>query len=79
LTTDIRHISGRDNVVADALSSVEAITIPVTSEALAALQEEDEDLHTLLGRDISLRLENIHFPGTTVTLYCDTSAGKPRR
>ena len=29
-TTDIRHICGRDNIIADALSRVEAISIPVT-------------------------------------------------
>jgi hypothetical protein len=58
---------------------VEAITIPVTSEALAASQEEDEELRTLLERDTALRLEKMNVPGTTVTLYCDTSAGKPRQ
>jgi cleavage and polyadenylation specificity factor subunit 1 len=33
--TDIRHISGQDNVVADALSRVESITAPPSYEALA--------------------------------------------
>jgi cleavage and polyadenylation specificity factor subunit 1 len=32
-TTDIRHISGQDVVVADALSRVEVITAPVTQGA----------------------------------------------
>jgi cleavage and polyadenylation specificity factor subunit 1 len=35
-TTDIRQIPDQDNIVADALSSVEAITAPVTHDALAA-------------------------------------------
>jgi cleavage and polyadenylation specificity factor subunit 1 len=40
-TTDIRHISGQDNVVADALSRVEAVCTSVSSEALAASQATD--------------------------------------
>jgi cleavage and polyadenylation specificity factor subunit 1 len=35
-TTDIRHISGQDNVVADALSRVESVTAPPSYETLAA-------------------------------------------
>jgi cleavage and polyadenylation specificity factor subunit 1 len=76
-TTDIRHISGKDNVVAEALSRVETITTPVTPDVLATSQEKDEELRTLLERDTALRLERTHVPGTTVTLYCDISAGKP--
>ena len=55
-TTDIRHISGRDNVVADALSRVEVITAPVTHEALAAAQESDDELRTLLVSTTALQL-----------------------
>jgi len=47
-TTDIRHISGQGNVVADAISRVEVITAPVTHEALAAAQENYDELQTLL-------------------------------
>jgi cleavage and polyadenylation specificity factor subunit 1 len=39
-TTDIRHISGQENIVADALSRIEAITAPPTHDALAAAQDE---------------------------------------
>jgi cleavage and polyadenylation specificity factor subunit 1 len=35
-TTDIRHISGQDNIVADALSRVESVTAPPSYDALAA-------------------------------------------
>ena len=37
-TTDIRHISGQDNVVADALFRVEAVCDSVSPEALAEEQ-----------------------------------------
>jgi len=77
-TTDIRHISVQDNVVADALSRVEVITAPVTHEALAAAQDSDDELRTLLVSTTALQLKKILIPGTSVKLYCDTSAGKPR-
>jgi cleavage and polyadenylation specificity factor subunit 1 len=35
-TTDIRHISGQGNVVADALSPIESVTAPPSYDALAA-------------------------------------------
>jgi cleavage and polyadenylation specificity factor subunit 1 len=47
-TTDIRRIYGQDNIVADALSRVEVITTPVTHDALAAAQADDDELRTLL-------------------------------
>jgi hypothetical protein len=76
-TIDIRHISGQDNVVADALSRFEEITAPVTHEALAAAQENDDELRTPLVRTTALQLERILIPGTSVELYCDISSGKP--
>jgi len=77
-TTDICHISGQDNVVADALSRVEVITAPVTHEALAVAQENDDELRTLLVSTTALQFEKILIPGTSIELYCDTSSGKPR-
>jgi cleavage and polyadenylation specificity factor subunit 1 len=76
-TTDIRHISGQDNDVADTLSRVEVVTTLVSHDALAAAQEDDE-LRTLLGSTTALQLTKILIPGTSVELYCDTSSGKPR-
>jgi len=75
--TDNRHISGQDNVVADALSRVKVITAPETHEALAAAKENDDELRTLLVSTTALQLERL-IPGTSVELYCDTSSGKPR-
>jgi cleavage and polyadenylation specificity factor subunit 1 len=77
-TTDIRHISGQVNIVADALSRVELITTPVTHDALAAVQDDDDELRTLLVSNTSLQLEKLLIPGASFELYCDTSAGKPR-
>ena len=75
-TTDIKHISGQD-MVADALSRVESVTAPPSYDSLAGSQDDDE-LQAILGSTTDLRLEKLPIPGTTVSFYCDTSAGKPR-
>jgi hypothetical protein len=74
----VRRISRQDNVVADALSRVESITSAPSSDALAASQEYDGELRALLASDTALRLEKQQIPGTAVSIYCNTSAGKPR-
>jgi hypothetical protein len=55
-TTDIRHISGQGNVFADALSRVESVTVPPSYDALAASQDGNGELRTLLGSTTALRL-----------------------
>jgi cleavage and polyadenylation specificity factor subunit 1 len=77
-TTDIRHISGQDNVVTDALSRVESISTPPSCDAVAASQDSDDELKTLRQSNIYLRMEKLPIPGTTVSIYCDISAGRPR-
>jgi cleavage and polyadenylation specificity factor subunit 1 len=80
-TTDIRHISGQENIVADALSRVEGITTPVTHNALATAQRNDEELQALLSSSTSLKLTKFSVPqiwGNNLLLYCDTSSGTPR-
>lgn len=77
-TTDIRHISGKDNLTADALSRIEAISTPPDYERLARLQTEDSELKELLSKGSSLQLHPIPLPGTDVSIYCDTSNSKPR-
>jgi hypothetical protein len=77
-TTDIRNISGQDNVVADALSRVESVNAPPSYDALAALQDSDDELRTLLGSSTVLLLEKLPIPSTMVSIYCDTSAGTSR-
>jgi cleavage and polyadenylation specificity factor subunit 1 len=67
-TTDIRHISGQDNVVADALSRVESVTAPRLFDALATSQDSDDELRTILGSTTALRLDKLFIPGTTVSI-----------
>lgn len=77
-TTDIRHISGKDNVVADPLSRIEEITQPIDLNKLASSQITDTELEQLLHSDTSLRLKKVKLPGTHAELYCDESTTTPR-
>jgi hypothetical protein len=76
-TTDIRHISRQDNVVADALSCVESITAPPSYDALVASQDSDDEHQTIRQSNTALRLEKLPISGTMVTIYCGTFAGRP--
>lgn len=79
-TSDIRHISGQLNVVADALSRVAAINVPVALdyEAIAKDQQQDSELTQLLQAPTSLKLELRRTCLSSVPLYCDVSQQKVR-
>ena len=77
-TTDIKHISGKDNVVADPLSRVKALHVPVSFETLAELQSCDPGLSKLLQEGSSLVLEKVQVPGERTFVYCDVSTTPPR-
>ena len=81
-TTDICHLKGESNVVADALSRMEAITRGESLESLvkriARMQEEDEELRNYLGADQALQLKSVVHPEFNVSLYCDHSTAKLR-
>lgn len=72
-TTDVRHIAGEENVVADALSRVEAIEKAVSLEELVEEQSGDKELKALLTEEGGLRWKKTQAPGTTLSLYCDHS------
>ncbi|XP_076299334.1 uncharacterized protein LOC143218180 [Lasioglossum baleicum] len=77
-STDIRHISGQDNVVADALSRINAIDESIDFEKLAVSQAADAELQNFLRGDTSLILENVTIPGSTKTgtdTYLPASTG----
>lgn len=75
-TTDIRHISGTDNVPADAFSRVEVVHA-IDYKALADEQTNDEDLRKAKDANtLDIRKSNI--PGVEDSIYCDFSTGKAR-
>lgn len=71
-TTDIRHVSGKDNVVADALSRIETIACPIQIDyqLLSTKQREDIELPTLMQKtNIQLKKMKIQ----DYDIYCETS------
>lgn len=86
-TTDIQHIKGKNNVVADALSRVgdnensalEPVQVDIVR--LAQAQENDDELKSLLASssrpsNSKYKLEKFSFP--SFELFCETSTGTNR-
>lgn len=77
-TTDIRYISGKDNVVADTLSRVEELQQPIDLDLLAESQRSDQELAQYLSGNFSLRLKKLKLLNSSAELYCDVSTPSPR-
>jgi len=77
-TTDIRHVSGDENVVTDALSGTEELKSSIDYSMQAKSQKTDEELKKFKQSKSGLRLEKIDFLGTGGTIFYDTSIGTPR-
>ena len=78
-STDVRHVSGKDNVVADALSrpDISAIYLPtIDYRQLAADQATSEEITAYKTSITGLRFDDVQFDDCTV--LCDVSMGKPR-
>ena len=80
-TSDIRHVKGKDNPVADALSrmDVNAVTVPplhIDYALIATAQQNDPDLSQL--NSTSLHLQALPLPDSTDTILCDMSTASPR-
>ncbi|GFX86507.1 retrovirus-related Pol polyprotein from transposon 17.6 [Trichonephila clavipes] len=58
-TTNIVHIPGSDNIAANVLSRVSAITFPsqIDYDCIAETQQTDQELHTLIASGTSLELK----------------------
>ena len=83
-TTDIRHVKGKDNLAADALSRIgvnalgDSCTPSIDFNKLAAAQRDDPELLKLQSSPSSLTLHDTPLPMSETTLVCDTSTGIPR-
>ncbi|KAL8559622.1 hypothetical protein ACOMHN_008333 [Nucella lapillus] len=86
-TTDIRHISGSDNMVPDTLSRApvpdqepliaSASPVPALDLAqMAAAQQTDPNVVDLRSKPGSLQLKDVTLDGTQI--LCDVSTGRPR-
>jgi cleavage and polyadenylation specificity factor subunit 1 len=81
-TTDIRHIAGKDNCVADALSraTINAVTAEVDIDytAMAAAQAKDPEITAFRTAITGLQIEDVPFGPAGKTLVCDMSTGNAR-
>uniref|UniRef100_A0AAQ4Q920 Gypsy retrotransposon integrase-like protein 1 n=1 Tax=Gasterosteus aculeatus aculeatus TaxID=481459 RepID=A0AAQ4Q920_GASAC len=79
-TTDLQHVAGKDNQVADCLSRAVAgaVHLGLDYGRMAADQTTDPDVHTLRTSTTGLRLEDVVFDEAKTTLVCDVSTGSPR-
>ncbi|CAH8620560.1 unnamed protein product [Schistosoma guineensis] len=79
-TTYLRHIQGKSNCVADALSRIQmnAVTLPVLDlPAMAAAQANDPSC-TKAPHSTSLQYQEVPLATTSGTILCDTPTGLPR-
>ena len=81
-TTDVRHISGRDNYVADALSraSVHALHTELAIDyiAMAAAQKQEGCVDQYRAVGTAMNLQMVPFGPSRTALLCDVSTGRPR-
>lgn len=76
-TTDIRHIKGKTNVVADAMSRLESELDNIDDESLIKAQEEDDELKTILQTKNNpkslVKLEKLEHSNQQ-SIWCETSS-----
>ena len=81
-TTDIRHVKGSNNPVADALSRIDINTLQqpngIDYKAMAVAQKKDPELLETLRSSLALNLTPIPLPSSDTSLICDTSNTEPR-
>ena len=83
-TTDLRHLPGSQNTVADALSRIHAFDCGKTQPELdltkiAQSQQDDRELQSLrTSTSCSLKFIELTQPPSGASLVCDISTGQPR-
>lgn len=79
-TTDIQHIKGSDNIVADVLSRIDSISMPnpIDYTEIAQAQQTDPELKNLIENSKTLQFKKIFLPNNQTHIYCDLSTGTAR-
>lgn len=71
-STDIKHVAGKENIVADALFRIEEIEPALDLKEIETAQRNDEELKNLENEaSTSLQLKLIKIPEADVSLVCD--------
>ena len=84
-STNIRHISGKDNVVADCLSrnttgtnTLDNVVLGIDYAAMARAQTQDTDVQAFQTAITGLTIRPIQIHNSGSVLLCDVSLGHPR-
>lgn len=79
-TTDLQHVAGKNNHVADCLSRAVtgAVHLGLDYNRMAAAQSTDPDVQHLKTSTTGLQIEDVLFGDTGTALLCDISTGSPR-
>lgn len=81
-TTDIRHISGKDNIVADALSriTIDSVTCPTSIDYHKIAEAQDRDSNNIkqLSKQSNLSIKQVTMPMTHLPIYCEASTSTMR-
>lgn len=80
-TSDIQHIAGKDNVVADTFSRIDQICLPesIDYSKIAEAQEGDTELKMFINSETALRFEKCLITADAdKSIYCDISQGSKR-
>ena len=79
-TTDIRHLQGKDNLVADMLSrpTIANVQLGIDYYAMATAQQQDAEVQAYRSATSNLQLKDIPFGAQGVTLLCDMPTGHAR-
>ncbi|XP_075315187.1 uncharacterized protein l1td1 [Odontesthes bonariensis] len=79
-TTDIAHLSGKHNQVADCLSRAVAgaVHLGLDYGSMATEQATDPDVQACRSSATGLQLQDVAFDDAGTTLLCDISMGSPR-
>ena len=79
-TTDVRHIAGKLNTVADTMSRAQvlAIEIPDIDFKAMAKDQRTENIQAYRTAITGLKIEDVPVGMSETTLLCDTSTGSPR-
>ncbi|GFX52405.1 hypothetical protein TNCV_4324231 [Trichonephila clavipes] len=75
-STNICHIKGQDNLVADAFSRIEAITV-IDYDTIADKQTQDAELQQLMKSNSSVKFKSCTLPSGKA-LWCDISTSNIR-